>query len=270
MKNPPVRLTLLLALSLLGLRCQDRHAQTRAYLAPAPTWALTAMAAAMPVAQPRTTDPQPTRTGTQHPASLLLNDGDQWLQASPPSPETASKARTPGNKPRDLTDSIKVAIGSRCPLRLIVEGNKVTAVYGIGLAEVLDDIEDPSNKQGAARPGLLDRQLRPRPRAHADLALAGAAAPDLSAVAPIATAARDMASPAWNPSCHCANLGRRVMYWERALYLVDGDTETLWVNLAGLNCEFCLDRIPGEFRITAQNAGCATAFRCDASTRCHW
>lgn len=266
MKKYPFHLTLLLALSLLGLHCQDRHAQTRSHLAPIPAWAVTPPAEELMGAHIGAVD-----VGPQHAASLLLNDGDQWLQARPTALARLTKDVGFGNRPRDLTDSIKITTERKCPLQLIVEGNKVTAVFGIGLAEVLDDVGDPGEKQGAARPRNLNRQAAPRPRVHTDLALAGASAPDLSMVAPLASTARDMVgSPTWNPSCHCDNLGRRVVYMERALYLVDGATQKLWVDLAGLNCTFCLDRINGSFRITAENAACAAAFRCDASMRCHW
>lgn len=271
MKKSPFQLTLLLALSLLGFHCQDRLAQTRSHLSPFSAWAFNPQAGQMALAQPQQAALGNREAGAHQAASLLLNDGDQWLPSRPTSLARPTKDVGFGNKPRDLTDSIKVATLRRCPLQLVVEGNKVTAVFGIGLAEVLDDVGDPGQKQGSAHPRSIERQSAPRPRVNTDLALAASSTPDLSTIAPLASTARDMAgSPTWNPSCHCENLGRRVVYMERALYLVDGPNQKLWVDLAGLNCTFCLDRIDGEFRITAENPTCATAFRCDAGMRCHW
>ena len=212
-----------------------------------------------------------------HGKSLLLNDGDEWLlttlttsdRPAPPTPPTAE-----GDIIRDLTDSIKIATGRICPLRLVVEGTKVTAHYGIGVAEVLDDAGLGSNQRRGDAGSDLQRWLKAlQPDALGDLTFAS---PDGQIPSPFSLAAHKGSvsdAPGFvpegaSPGCLCETLGRRVIYKDHALYFDNGTRTDLWVDLKDMDCEFCIDRYKHKFRIVALKDGCGKAFNCTAVDGC--
>lgn len=210
-----------------------------------------------------------------HGKSLLLNDGDEWLVTTLTTSGRPAPADPEGGIIRDLTDSIKVSNGRICPLRLVVEGTKITAHYGIGVAEVLDDAGLGSNNQRRGDAGSdLQRWLKAlQPDALDDLAFTS---PDGQTPSPFSLAAhkgRVSDAPGFgtegtSPGCSCDPLGRRVIYKDRALYFDSGTRTDLWVDLKDMECEFCIDRYKQKFRIVALQDGCEKAFNCTAVDGC--
>jgi hypothetical protein len=244
----------------------------------------------------------------RHSSSFLINNGDEWLLTTlAPQPQQAAASheaegsRNGGGglatgRERDLTDSIKVATLRSCPLTLTVEGNKVTAHFGIGLAEVLDDVGEDENRRRNYPDSLDDShgQVHPALQEWQDwfdsfqasdagsLAFASPAGPHLAAVerqsagpAPIYLASdetlfgEESSEVPVEPYCQCVPNGRRVVYQDYGLWLVNSDnTRVLWVDLHDMNCEFCIDRYLGNFRIRALKVSCIQAFNCVADIGC--
>jgi hypothetical protein len=212
----------------------------------------------------------------RHAKGLLLNDGDGWVLTTMTAAPRLAAIAPQTSIARDLTDSIKISKGRTCPLRLEVEGTKVTAFFGIGVAEVLDDgIGGINQRRGDAGAGVEGWLKSLNSRTGNDLAFAhpaGHATPhpfSLTALAaPGAGNDKVLGAMVAGQTCMCNTTGRRVIYKDHALFFDDGKVLELWVDLKDMNCTFCLDRFNGMFRITTSKLGCESAFNCAALTGC--